>query len=114
MLCKKLLEALPGLLGGVSLCPSEEMQVLGELRPCFGNSNQETYAFDSMMQEARSKDAVEHVHQVLEEHLDAPAAQGPAISMSSSKVLVVLLYYLSLFTCIYIYVVPISQRRARR
>ena len=82
--CKKLLEALPGLLGGVPLCPSEEMQVLGELRPCFGNSNQETYAFDSMMQEARSKDAVEHVHQVLEEHLDAPAAQGPAISMSSS------------------------------
>ena len=52
--CKKLLEALPGLLGGSCLCPSEEMQVLEELRPCFGNSNQETYVFDSMMQEARS------------------------------------------------------------
>ena len=82
--CKKLLEALSSLLGLGGFTLDEQQQVLEELRPHFVDSQEETHAFDRLMEEVRSSDAVEHVHQILEEHLDAPSASGPAIQNSSS------------------------------
>ena len=82
--CKKLMEALPPLLDGRALGLNVQYQVMAELRQHYGDSKEETYAFDAMMEEARDPDAVEHLHQVLEEHLDAPATQGPAVKIASS------------------------------
>ena len=80
--CKALSNQLAQLLDLKSLSVAEERQLLHELQPHFANSSEHTFAFDSMMRGTRSNDAVEHTHQILEEHLGAPVAVGPALKDS--------------------------------
>jgi hypothetical protein len=80
--CKALSQQLAPLLHLKLLSVAEERQLLDELQPHFANSSEHTFAFNSMMRGTRSNDAVEHTHQILEEHLGAPVAVGPALKDS--------------------------------
>lgn len=81
--CKALSAVFTKLLSIQALTVVEEKQLLQELKPHFGNSTEESYAFDRMMAGTRSNDAVEHTHQILEEHLGAPVPVGLALKDSA-------------------------------